>query len=140
MLLSSKSFVRSVRHVGAFAACFLFSLAAHANECLICDDQVVLDSKLASCFLSRYDILATRQAGAVVVDLTDCPEPDDVPGTDEEQQRGVVEALKMPEAPVGTPVPTFMITRSQLVCLKERLEDEALSLDPAARIPLDDCG
>ncbi len=111
---------------------------AKANDCLICDREVVLDQKLAACFLDRYEILQSKQGGAIAVDLSDCPEPAETP-VDEEQERGVIEALKMPEASPGQPDPTFMITRAQLTCLKRRLVDEDLNLDPAAKFELDDC-
>ncbi len=110
--------------------------AAHADDCLICDREVVLDQKLAACFLSRYDILQTKRSEAVAVDLTDCP---DVDNKGQEQERGVIEALTMPQGQAATPDPTFMITRSQLSCLKHRLEEPGMVLDPAARIALDDC-
>ncbi|MEX0344457.1 MAG: hypothetical protein AB3N20_06010 [Rhizobiaceae bacterium] len=107
-----------------------------ANDCLICDQQVVLDDKLAACFLDRYETLQTIGGNAIAVDLTDCPE---VAANDEEQDRGVVAALKPPSLAPALPDPTFMITRSQLSCLRNRLADETLILDPAAEIALDDC-
>ena len=112
---------------------------AEANDCLICDREIVLDRKLAACFLDRYEILQSKQSGAIAVDLSDCPEPAETPAVDDEQDRGVIEALKMPEASPGQPDPTFMITRAQLSCLKQQLADDGLNLDPAARFDLDDC-
>ncbi len=115
----------------------VLSVPAIAGDCPICDRQVVFDRKLAACFLDRYDVLTTSDGGAVAVDLSDCPDP----VTDsEEQERGVIEALKMPEkAQIDTPDPTFMITHVQMQCLKQHLADDALVLDPAAAISLDDC-
>ena len=120
------------------AACLVALMTAPgaANDCLICDREVVLDRKLAACFLSRYDILQTKQSQAIPVDLTDCPEIENA-GT--EQDRGVVEALKMPLTPTAEPDATFMITRAQLSCLKHHLEQPDVALDPAARFALDDC-
>lgn len=115
------------------------AVSAAEEDCLgFCDREVVLDRKLAVCFLERYEVLATKQSSAIAVDLRDCPE---LPQDDDmaEQDRGVVEALRMPDKEVEEPNPTFMITRTQLACLKHRLEDESLVLDPAARIALDDC-
>lgn len=133
--------IRSGRYlaIAMIATALITSGGAHASDCLICDEEVVLDRKLATCFLERYEILQTRQGGALVVDLTDCPELNEPASEDGEQDRGVIEALKMPEASIGEPDPTFMITRTQLVCLKSRLEDDAIDLDPAAKIVLDDC-
>lgn len=109
---------------------------AVANDCLICDRQVVLDDKLAACFLDRYETLQTAGGNAIAVDLTDCPE---IAEDEEEQDRGVVAALKAPSLAPVSPDPTFMITRTQLSCLRNRLADETLVLDPAAEIALDDC-
>ncbi|MEZ5810159.1 MAG: hypothetical protein R3D45_01995 [Rhizobiaceae bacterium] len=123
----------------ALAAAMAVTAAAQEKDCLICDREVVLDRRLAACFLDRYEVLQTRQSSAIAVDLTDCPELPAQAGEPGEQDRGVVEALRMPEAPVGEPNVTFMITRAQLACLKQHLEDDNLVLDPAARIALEDC-
>lgn len=136
----TRPLVRDLAAVVAVTFVGLIGLGiAHASDCTICDDEVVLDRKLASCFLERYEILQTRQGGALVVDLTDCPDLAETADDNGEQERGVIEALKMPEASVGEPDPTFMITRTQLVCLKSRLENDVIDLDPAAKIVLDDC-
>ena len=111
---------------------------AFAGECAICDREVVLDNKLAGCFLKRYEVLQTRGGDAVIVDLTDCPEEGEEIA-EEETSRGVIEALKLPQAAPETPNPKFMISRDQMACLRHRLRDGELALDPAARIALDDC-
>lgn len=111
--------------------------SAQAESCLICDNEVVLDRKLAACFLDRYDVLQTKQGSAIPVDLTDCPEPAEKQAG--EQDRGVVEALKMPQTSPGKPDPTFMVTRVQLICLKRHLEAGLVPPDSVARISLDQC-
>ncbi len=118
------------------AALLVIATPVVANDCLICDQQVVLDNRLAACFLDRYETLQTTGGNAIAVDLTDCPE---VAADDEEQNRGVVAALKPPSLAPVSPDPTFMITRTQLSCLRNRLADGELILDPAAEIDLDDC-
>lgn len=105
---------------------------AASQDCLICDRQVVLNSWLAACFLERYSVLANRDRPVIVVDLSDCPKH-------EEKDRGVVEALSMPERAPLKPSTKFMLSRNQLVCLKRKLENEEIGLDPAARIGLDEC-
>lgn len=130
--------VRRLAIVFAIAGAVAVPAVANADECAICDREVVLDNKLAGCFLKRYEILQTRGGDAVMVDLTDCPEEgEDL--ADEETSRGVIEALKLPQATPEAPNPKFMISRDQMACLRHRLRDEELALDPAARIALDDC-
>lgn len=104
------------------------ALPAQAQECGLCAREVVINSSLATCFLDRYAQLASRQAGAVAIDLDDC-----------ESNRGVVAALRGPAGPDEAPDTRFMLTLSQLSCLKRKLEEPGLSLDPSARISLGDC-
>lgn len=102
--------------------------AAAAAPCGLCDREVVMNSALAACFLEAYPALAGRTGGAVVVDLSAC-----------EQSRGIVDALRMPGSGPREPDVSFVLTPGQLGCLKARLEQPGLNLDPAATIPLDSC-
>lgn len=115
--------------MAALAALAMATGARGAEPCGLCNDQVVTNSALATCFLARYEQLAVRANGAVVVDLSDC-----------EQDRSVVEALPMPGGTVAEPDMQFMLTRAQLVCLKGKLEEPGLVLDPSAVIELGSCG
>jgi hypothetical protein len=98
------------------------------TPCKICATAVVTNAELAKCFLSSYDDLSRREGAAVVVDLSEC-----------ERDRGVVEALPLPSGPVAEPDLSFILSRPQLDCLKRKLEEPGLALDPAATIPLDRC-
>ena len=98
-------------------------------ECGLCAKSVVVNSALASCFLERYPELSSRPNGAVAIDLADC-----------EQERGVVAALRGPEAQATeTPSLRFILSLSQLGCLKRKLEEPGVALDPLLRIDLGSC-
>ena len=123
-------------HVRAFrAACLasglLLPLSALAEDCGLCDKEVVTNAELAECFLNEYEKLAAGDGAVVVVDLSQC-----------ETSRGLAEALPSPLQPEGSPEPDFqfMLSRSQLACLKQKLEEPGLVLDPSARIELASCG
>lgn len=126
---------RSTGLEAAFAL-VLLAVAAPAlaqEECGLCNRAVVVNSELASCFLADYEALAAKEGGAIVVDLSGCA------GTD----RGIVEALPSPLVPSTAtalePDVQFMVSRMQLDCLKRKLEEPGLVLDPFARIELAGC-
>jgi hypothetical protein len=110
------------------AAVFSISNAAAGATCGICDTEIVINSELASCFLEQYDKLAALNEQAIVVDLSDCAE-----------SRGIVEALPSANLTVDEPDTEFMISPSQLACLKQKLEDPNIELDPSATIDLAAC-
>ena len=110
------------------AAVFSISNAAAGATCGICDTEIVINSELASCFLEQYDKLAALDEKAIVVDLSDCAE-----------SRGIVEALPSANLTVDEPDTEFMISPSQLACLKQKLEDPNIELDPSATIDLAGC-
>jgi len=102
---------------------------ASADEaCGLCAKQIITNSELASCFLDQYDQIAKTGNGAVVVDLSNCT------------SRGVVEPLPSPNKAPAEPDVQFMISRTQLDCLKKKLEAPGVVLDPTATIELDSCG
>jgi hypothetical protein len=111
------------------AGLVLASTAGAEDPCGLCDREIVINSALATCFLDHYQQFADRANGAIVVDLTDC-----------EEARGVVEPLATPGAEVEEPDVQFMLTKLQLNCLKAKLEQPDIKLDPSARIELDSCG
>lgn len=113
----------------AVSLCSLFMVASSAAEepCGLCAREIVTNSELASCFLEQYDQFAGRSAEALAVDLSSC------------QSRGIVEALPSPNKGGEEPDVQFMISRVQLACLKQKLEEPGLVLDPTATIELDDC-
>ena len=110
------------------AAVFSISSAAAGATCGICDTEIVINSELASCFLEQYDKLAKLDEQAIVVDLSNCAE-----------SRGIVEALPSADLAVEEPDTEFMISRPQLECLKKKLEQPDLDLDPSATIDLASC-
>lgn len=98
-------------------------------DCGLCARTVVVNSQLATCFLDKYPQLAARDGGAVAVDLEDC-----------EQERGVIAPLRGPQARPMQPSMKFMLSPEQLFCLKQKLEQPDLALDPAVEIDLGACG
>ncbi len=104
--------------------------ALAAEPCAICATSVVTNSGLAECFLEKYAALSSEGGSAVAVDLTDCP-----------AERGIVDALPtFGTKAVAEPDTEFLLTRGQLSCLKTKLEEPGLVLDPQARIDLGACG
>lgn len=103
--------------------------AQAAGTCGVCDTEVVTNKQLAQCFLDQYEQLVAKANGAVIVDLSEC-----------EQARGVIEPLPPPGVVVEEPDLEFMLSRAQLDCLKAKLEDPAIDLDPSAKIDLASCG
>jgi hypothetical protein len=113
----------------ATAALAVAQPAKAQDSCGLCAKAVVIDAELAQCFLERYPQLATRTAGAVAVNLEDC-----------ETGRGVVAALRPPQAGGGTP-PTlrFIASLAQLACIKAKIEEPGVQLDPSLTIDLATC-
>jgi hypothetical protein len=113
--------------VGLMATLFAASGAAAQTECGLCEREVVINADLAACFLERYGEISRGMDATVVVDLSDCT------------TRGIVEALPGPDAG-PEPDTMFMVSQEQLDCLKRKLEDPNLVLEPAAKIDLESCG
>lgn len=107
--------------------------SVHAQEaCGLCAKEVVMTSAMAKCFLAQYEALEDAKGSAVVVDLSTC-------ATEGPTERGVVEALPSAQAMPPQPELEFIVARSQLGCLKEKLQEPGLVLDPSATIKLDAC-
>lgn len=128
------NFPSGIRHSTAFllrqtlACSLLISTAIASEPCGLCDKEVVTNSTLATCFLEKFDSLAGKTGGAIVIDLSDC-----------EESRGIVDALRLPGAAPKLPTVRFILSPDQLTCLKTKLEEPELVLDPEATIELDDC-
>ena len=114
--------------VGLLAGLAAAHGAAAAEPCGLCDDKIVTNSVLAQCFLDEYPFLAGKASGAILVDLSAC-----------EQERSIVPPLAAPGEQVLEPSVTFMVTRPQLDCLKKKLEQKGIDLDPSATIELGSC-
>lgn len=107
-----------------------YAAVAQEEPCGLCDEEVTMNAQLAQCFLAQYGDLEQRTSAAVAVDLSACPQVKD---------RGVVAALPTAQAAAVEPTLEFMASRKQLSCLKEKLEEPGLVLDPSATIKLDAC-
>ena len=125
----STRFGRPARMV-AFAAAAVFSISSGAAgaTCTLCSTEVVMNSELASCFLEKYEKLAQETDQTIVVDLSDC-----------QSSRGIVDPLPSLDVTADQPDTEFMISRSQLDCLRKKLEDPNIKLDPSAKIDLSTC-
>jgi hypothetical protein len=127
--------INRIRPVALLAAIgvvagIVVSMAATAEElCGVCARAIRTNSALASCFLEEYSTIASRSNGAVIVDLSKCA-----------KDRGVVLELPTPTPQAEAPDLQFILSRVQLGCLKRKLEEPDLVLDPLARIELDRCG
>ncbi|MBK8457864.1 MAG: hypothetical protein IPL47_12780 [Phyllobacteriaceae bacterium] len=109
------------------------SLSIAQTDCGLCAKTIVINSALAGCFLKRFPEWQSKSTSAIVVDLAGCE------GAPTEEERGVVAALPTPGQVSATPDTEFILTLGQLVCLKRKLEDPALVLDPSATIDLGVC-
>jgi len=111
--------------------CLALSPARAEEACGICDKTIVTNTELATCFLDEYPSLADASDAVIVVDLSGC-----------ETTRGGLEALPGPDTTGSAlePDTQFMISRAQLDCLKRKLEEPGLVLDPSAQIELASCG
>lgn len=101
---------------------------ARADTCGLCAKEVLLNAELAKCLLGQYASLSQRSAGAIAVDLTGC-----------ETSRGIVDALPSVTPAVEEPDLQFIVSRTQLECLKSRLEVPGLVQDPLTKIDLRTC-
>lgn len=100
---------------------------AWAQDCGLCAKEVTVNSDLATCFLQEYDRLSKGDSKAVAVDLSKC------------SSRGVLEPLPAPKLGERAPDTKFIVTREQLGCLKSKLEQPDVVLDPSATIELSAC-
>ena len=122
-------FGRPARTVSLLVAAVLsISSGAAGAACTLCDTEVVMNQELASCFLEQYDKFAGEKGSTIMVDLTDCAE-----------SRGIVAALPSVDPNDEEPNTEFIVSRSQLDCLKQKLEDPDIKLDPSAKIDLSTC-
>lgn len=98
-------------------------------SCGLCAREVHLTPALARCLVERYATLATRDDGAIAIDLSEC-----------EQDRGIIEPLPGPSGRVAVePDLRFMLSRPQLDCLKSRIEEPGTVRLPLTRIDLSEC-
>lgn len=112
----------------AIATAAGLSLAAAQASCGLCASTVTTNTGLAACFLDRFESYSARDGQAVAVDLEDC-----------ETERGVVEALTTPTGNQAEPDLRFILSKAQLECFRQRIENPETELDPVAVIRVDDC-
>lgn len=120
--------MKRLNSLAAGLAAAFFAVTSASAQCGLCAKEVVITGDLATCFLQEFPELAKGDSPAVAVDLTECG-----------GSRGVVEALPSPELGAAAPNTKFMLSRSQLSCLKEKLEQPDIVLDPSAKIELGNC-
>ncbi len=101
---------------------------AASQDCALCARSVVTTKDLAACFMAKYGS-AVPKGSAVAIDLTGCGAG----------KRSVVPALPAPAKGLAKPDTRFIVSPAQLDCLRRRLADPALDLDPQARIDLESC-
>lgn len=121
-----KRAARLIVQAGLFGVLFAGQAPAQDN-CALCAKEIVFNSALATCFLQDFPQLAGGDSRAVAIDLSACV------------SRGVIEPLPAPNVGSQEPDTKFMLSRSQLNCLKTKLEDPNLVLDPSAKIELSSC-
>lgn len=120
---------RLIPGLGVWLAAALATPALPA-ECGLCAKSVVVNSAIATCFLEKYPQLSGRSGDVVVIDMADCAE----------DERGVVAALRGPHATAAQPHSLrIILSQAQLACLKRKLEEPGLVLDPLATISLEAC-
>jgi hypothetical protein len=125
----SRLFGRPARMMSVVVATLLaVSSGAAGAACALCDTEVVMNPDLAACFLEQYEKLAKDGASTIVVDLSDCAE-----------SRGLVAGLPVVGSGEDEPDIEFVVSRDQLDCLRQKLQDPALELDPSAKIDLTTC-
>jgi hypothetical protein len=110
------------------ATLFSISSGAAGAACALCDTEVILNPDLAACFLEQYEKLAKDAGSTIVVDLSECAE-----------SRGIVAGLPTVGAGEDEPDTEFVVSRDQLDCLRQKLQDPDLELDPSAKIDLTSC-
>ena len=119
------------RTAAILIAAFLASAEVRAADgCGLCVTSLVTNSALAQCFLDRYADYAEKDSTAVAVDLHSC----------EETMRFIIDPLPNPLQSLDVPDLSFLVARKDLACLKRKLENPNLVLDPVKRIDLGDCG
>ena len=104
------------------------AVAKAEDACGLCAKEVVVNGATAACLLERYEELSSRASLAIPVNLEDC-----------ETERGVVPALRGPQAGGQPPSLRFIVSAGQLTCIKAKLEDPAVVLDPSLTIDLAAC-
>ena len=124
----SKLFAQPAKTVSiVVAAVFSISSSAAGATCGLCDTEIVINSDLATCFLERYDEFAQTEDPAIIIDLSDC------------ESRGIVDPLPSANLEVDEPDTQFMISPNHLDCLRKKLEDPEIELDPSVTIDLSSC-
>ena len=126
----STSLPTSIHRAGLVLLAGLFSVsgASAQNDCGLCNKEVVITADLASCFLEQYQDYARKGGDTVLVDLSECA------------SRGIAGMLPLPGTQTQQPDTAFMVSQAQLDCLKKKLEEPGLVIDPSATIDLESCG
>lgn len=118
--------------VGLLAGASWATAAIAEEPCGVCNEEIVVDEALANCFLEKYQQLADKNGAVVAVDLSDCPEGS-------RDVTGVIAPLAAPGGEVEEPDVRFMVTKGQLACIKNKLEEPGVVIDPMLKIDLANC-
>ncbi|MCU0826847.1 MAG: hypothetical protein MUE52_05435 [Tabrizicola sp.] len=131
-----------MRFVLCVAATLLAGHAASAEDCLVCDPEIVMTPPLAACFLDGVTAaLAEMDRTALpyhLVNLGNCPEVlSGTRGYDEtaDSLRQIMSWSQIRNARDSTPtVPstTFILDRAGILCLAEAIRSDPLAFTPAA--------
>jgi len=130
--------------IGDLAAIILLAFAsssALAEDCAVCDTEIVLTSLLAKCFLgktaSMLDEMQAKNLPFHLVSLGDCEAvPGNHRGSDgkADSSRLILSWSDIRSARIGTqPIatPTFILDRTAIICLFELIKKEPTGFDPA---------
>lgn len=103
-------------------------------KCRICDEIVVFDPPLASCFVSRFDAyekdVASAPNGMLEIDLGHCSE------LHRERERGGLLAMPSLTAPGRRLKSVFMLDAAYVKCLGELLTNLETPIDPTIEFDL----
>ena len=112
--------MNTFRHlVHGLAAIVLCAATPATATCVICANSVVMNEDLATCFLQKYADPSAAAGETVAVDLSRC-----------ERSPSIVLALPQPRPAAEEPDTKFLLSKTQLQCLKSKLEADEIDLDP----------
>jgi hypothetical protein len=133
------------RILACFSALVLGALSSEvvAEDCRVCDREIVLNRHLAQCFLERADgeVAAMKAAGLnyQLFNLSSCPGTGDGPKRGVNPNRGGVQTVisreEIRRSNAATPpqiTSTFILDEQGIRCLERLIQESADEFDPAA--------
>lgn len=126
----------------ALVAGVVCALPAAAEECLVCDPEIVMTQELARCFLDQAasNLNEMQQKGLPyqLVNLGKCEEVEsDRRGTDStaDGSRQILSWSDIRNARAGTPnepTITFIMDRAGILCLEAKIRENLAEFDPSS--------